>query len=119
MVSGALAFLGGFFGGKIDTFISRMIDIRAARADPDAYRAALARKGAEQDFDALMEADRAWLALVPRVDELRANLALRGPQCVLAGAEDRRERQVLRAGQCGRTARSGRRRGRGPRWGRG
>ena len=32
-----------------------MIDIRAARADTDAYRAALARKGAEQDFDALME----------------------------------------------------------------
>ena len=55
-----------------------MIDIRAARADPDAYRAALARKGAEQDFDALMEADRAWLALVPRVDELRAKTKLKG-----------------------------------------
>jgi seryl-tRNA synthetase len=55
-----------------------MIDIRAARAEPDAYRAALARKGAEQDFDALMEADRAWLALVPRVDELRARTKLKG-----------------------------------------
>jgi seryl-tRNA synthetase len=55
-----------------------MIDIRAARADTDAYRAALARKGAEQDFDALMEADRAWLALVPRVDELRAKTKLKG-----------------------------------------
>ena len=55
-----------------------MIDIRAARADTDAYRAALARKGAEQDFDALMEADRAWLALVPRVDELRAKMKLKG-----------------------------------------
>jgi seryl-tRNA synthetase len=39
---------------------------------------ALARKGAEQDFDALMEADRAWLALVPRVDELRAKTKLKG-----------------------------------------
>jgi seryl-tRNA synthetase len=55
-----------------------MIDIRAARAETDAYRAALARKGAEQDFDALMEADRAWLALVPRVDELRAKTKLKG-----------------------------------------
>jgi seryl-tRNA synthetase len=55
-----------------------MIDIRAARADTDAYRAALARKGAEADFDALMEADRAWLALVPRVDELRAKTKLKG-----------------------------------------
>ncbi|HSK17140.1 MAG TPA: serine--tRNA ligase [Gaiellaceae bacterium] len=55
-----------------------MIDIRAARTDTDAYRAALARKGAEQDFDALMEADRAWLALVPRADELRARTRLKG-----------------------------------------
>jgi seryl-tRNA synthetase len=55
-----------------------MIDIRAARADPDGYRAALARKGAAEDFDALMEADRAWLALVPQADELRAKTKLKG-----------------------------------------
>jgi seryl-tRNA synthetase len=55
-----------------------MIDIRAARAEPDAYRAALERKGAAEDFDALMEADGAWLALVPRVDELRAKTKLKG-----------------------------------------
>jgi seryl-tRNA synthetase len=55
-----------------------MIDIRAARADPDAYRAALARKGAAEEFDALMEADRAWLALVPQADELRAKTKLKG-----------------------------------------
>jgi seryl-tRNA synthetase len=55
-----------------------MIDIRAARADTDGYRAALARKGAEADFDALMEADHAWLALVPRADELRAKTKLKG-----------------------------------------
>ena len=55
-----------------------MIDIRAARADPDAYRAALARKGAAEDFDALLEADRAWLALVPQADELRAKTKLKG-----------------------------------------
>ncbi len=55
-----------------------MIDIRAARAEPDAYRAALARKGAAEDFDALLEADRAWLALVPQADELRAKTKLKG-----------------------------------------
>ncbi len=55
-----------------------MIDIRAARNDPDSWRAALARKGAAAAFDALMEADREWLALVPRVDELRARTKLRG-----------------------------------------
>ncbi|HEX2112337.1 MAG TPA: serine--tRNA ligase [Gaiellaceae bacterium] len=55
-----------------------MIDVRAARAEPDAWRAALARKGAANEFDALMAADRAWLDLVPRVDELRARTKLKG-----------------------------------------
>jgi seryl-tRNA synthetase len=55
-----------------------MIDIRAARIEPEAYRAALARKGAAEEFDALMEADRAWLALVPQADELRARTKLKG-----------------------------------------
>ena len=55
-----------------------MIDIRAARAEPDSYRAALARKDAAEDFDALMEADSAWLALVPQADELRAKTKLKG-----------------------------------------
>lgn len=55
-----------------------MIDIRAARANSDAYRAALVRKGAAEDFDSLLEADRAWLALVPQADELRARTKLKG-----------------------------------------
>jgi len=55
-----------------------MIDIRAARNDPEGLRAAVARKGAGEAFDALMEADRAWLDLVPQVDELRARTKLKG-----------------------------------------
>jgi seryl-tRNA synthetase len=55
-----------------------MIDVRAARSDPEAWRAALARKGASEDFDALMEADRRWLELVPKVDELRSRTKLKG-----------------------------------------
>ena len=55
-----------------------MIDIRAARTDPAGWRSALARKGAAEDFDRLLEADRAWLALVPQVDALRARTKLKG-----------------------------------------
>jgi seryl-tRNA synthetase len=55
-----------------------MIDLKAARNDPDGYRAALARKGAAEDFDAVLEADERWRALVPRVDELRGRTKTKG-----------------------------------------
>ena len=55
-----------------------MIDLRAARANPEPVRAALARKGAAEAFDRLLEADERWRALVPRVDELRARTKLKG-----------------------------------------
>jgi seryl-tRNA synthetase len=55
-----------------------VIDVKAARAEPDTWRAALARKGAAEEFDALMEADRSWLALVPQVDDLRSKTKLKG-----------------------------------------
>jgi len=49
-----------------------VIDLRAARADPDRFRVALARKGAADAFDALLVADARWRELVRRVEELRA-----------------------------------------------
>jgi seryl-tRNA synthetase len=49
-----------------------VIDVRAARADPDRWRAALARKGAAETFDEFLAADEAWRAANTRVDELRA-----------------------------------------------
>jgi seryl-tRNA synthetase len=55
-----------------------MIDLRAARNDPDAYRAALARKGAADALDAVLEADERWRTLVPRIDELRSQTKLKG-----------------------------------------
>ncbi|HET9544556.1 MAG TPA: hypothetical protein VFO88_03185, partial [Gaiellaceae bacterium] len=55
-----------------------MIDVKAARAEPDRYREALVRKGAGESFDALMAADAEWLTLVPRADELRARMKLKG-----------------------------------------
>jgi seryl-tRNA synthetase len=55
-----------------------MIDLKAARAEPEQARAALARKGGAEAFDRLLEADERWRALVPRVDELRGRTKLKG-----------------------------------------
>ena len=55
-----------------------MIDLKAARADPEAFRAAVARKGAGKAFDALLEADARWRELVPQVDELRGRQKIQG-----------------------------------------
>jgi len=55
-----------------------VIDLRAARNDPDGFRAAVARKGAAEAFDALLAADERWRALVPHADELRGRLKLKG-----------------------------------------
>ena len=55
-----------------------MIDLRAARSDVERWRSALARKGAAEAFDALLEADERWRALVPKVDELRSKTKLKG-----------------------------------------
>jgi seryl-tRNA synthetase len=55
-----------------------VIDLRAARNDPEGFRAALARKSAAEAFDALLAADQRWRELVPRVDELRGRLKLKG-----------------------------------------
>src|SRR3954447_16082279 len=55
-----------------------MIDIRAARNDPERFRIALARRGAGEAFDALMATDARWRELVPKVDELRGQQKLQG-----------------------------------------
>src|ERR1700758_1771320 len=55
-----------------------MIDARAARNDPDAFRRRLARKGAAETFDAWLAADERWRELVPRVDDLRSRTKLKG-----------------------------------------
>jgi seryl-tRNA synthetase len=55
-----------------------MIDLKAARNDPDGYRAALARKGAAAIFDELLAADAASRAVQTKVEELRARTKLKG-----------------------------------------
>ncbi|HEY1105218.1 MAG TPA: serine--tRNA ligase, partial [Agromyces sp.] len=55
-----------------------MIDLRAARADPERYRAALARKGVAEVFDELLAADVRKRELQTQVEELRARTKPKG-----------------------------------------
>src|SRR6187397_2830865 len=55
-----------------------MIDLKAARADPDGYRAALARRGFADVLGALLAADERRRSLLPRIEELRARRKLKG-----------------------------------------
>ena len=55
-----------------------MIDLKAARNEPAAVRAAVARKGAADAFDELLRADERWRSLVPRVDDLRSRQKVAG-----------------------------------------
>jgi seryl-tRNA synthetase len=73
-----------------------VIDLKTARQEPERYRAALARRGAAEDFDALLEADRLWRALTEKADTLRA----RQLKADLAAVEEQlgaaeQQRQIL------------------------
>ncbi|MDR2986322.1 MAG: serine--tRNA ligase, partial [Nocardiopsaceae bacterium] len=48
------------------------IDLKAARQNPEAFRAALARRDAAQDFDELLAADANWRESTERAESLRA-----------------------------------------------
>jgi seryl-tRNA synthetase len=74
-----------------------VIDVKAARADPDRFRAALARRGAADRFDALLEADARWRELVPVVDDLRARQKLDGRPTPEQIEELKRVKEELRA----------------------
>jgi seryl-tRNA synthetase len=76
-----------------------MIDLKAARAEPERTRAALARKGAAEAFDRLLAADERWRALVPRIDELRASTKLKGKPTPEQLAELTRVKEELRAAE--------------------
>jgi seryl-tRNA synthetase len=76
-----------------------VIDLKAARNDPDSYRAALARKGAGDAFDALLAADERWRALVPAIDELRGKTKLKGKPSPEQLAELQQVKEQLRAAE--------------------
>ncbi|PWU24710.1 MAG: serine--tRNA ligase [Candidatus Rokuibacteriota bacterium] len=68
-----------------------MIDLKAARADPEAYRAALARKGAGGDFEDLLDVDARWRSLQTQRDELRARQKAVGKPASPKQVEEARE----------------------------
>jgi seryl-tRNA synthetase len=74
-----------------------MIDLRAARNDPERFRAALARKGAAELFDQLLAADRAVRDVQPKVEELRAKRKVKGKPTPEQLAELERIKQELQA----------------------
>jgi seryl-tRNA synthetase len=76
-----------------------MIDLKAARNDPDGFRAALARKGAAEAFDTVLEADERWRALVPKIDELRGRTKLKGKPSPEQLAEMQQVKEELRAAE--------------------
>ena len=76
-----------------------MIDLRAARSEPERFREAVARKGAADAFDELMAADRLWLDLVPKVDELRGRTKLKGKPTEEQLEELRRIKEDLKAAE--------------------
>ena len=55
-----------------------MIDLRAARAEPDRFRPGITRKGGAEAFEELLAADEQRRELIPRVDELRGRQKLKG-----------------------------------------
>jgi seryl-tRNA synthetase len=52
--------------------ITNVIDLKAARQDPQGFRAALARRGAAEDFDKLLAADVSWREYTESAESLRA-----------------------------------------------
>jgi seryl-tRNA synthetase len=74
-----------------------MIDLKAARANPDEYRKALARKGKADELDRLLAADERWRELVPQVDDLRASQKLDGKPTPEQIEELKKVKEALRA----------------------
>ena len=57
---------------RYGTKLCQMIDLKTARQEPERYRIALARRGAAEDFETLLQADSRWRALTEQADNLRA-----------------------------------------------
>lgn len=59
-------------GINYGTTLCQVIDLKTARQEPERYRTALARRGAAEEFNSLLEADSRWRALTKQADDLRA-----------------------------------------------
>jgi seryl-tRNA synthetase len=70
-----------------------MLDLKAIRENPDAYRKALARRGAAEDLDRALELDEARRGLTVRVEALRAEQN-KGSKAVRSATPDERRRLI-------------------------
>ncbi len=79
-----------------------MIDVKDARENADAYRKALARKGAADAFDELLHVDERWRELETRTGDLRAQTKPKGkptPEQLAQLAPLKEELKTLEAAQ--------------------
>ncbi len=77
-----------------------MIDIRAARAEPDPFLAAMRRRGVEEDARRLLAADEEWRARTQEAEELRARQkAIGKPSSPAETDELRTMKERLKAAQ--------------------
>lgn len=67
-----------FEGESCAILLRTMIDIKHLRSDPQIYREAVRLKGVTVDIDALLKSDAERIRLIGQVDELRAQLNLKG-----------------------------------------
>jgi len=74
-----------------------VIDLRAARAEPERLRPGIARKGGAEAFEELLAADEQRRELIPRVDELRSRQKLKGKPTPEQVEELKRVKEDLRA----------------------
>jgi seryl-tRNA synthetase len=74
-----------------------VIDLRAARAEPDRFRPGIARKGGAEAFEELLAADEQRRELIPRVDELRSRQKLKGKPTPEQVEELKQVKEDLRA----------------------
>ncbi|MDP8955545.1 MAG: serine--tRNA ligase [Actinomycetota bacterium] len=76
-----------------------MLDLKAIRTNPEPFREGLARRGAEQDVQALLALDEQWRALTARVETLRAEQNQGSRQVGAASSPEERQHVIERLRQ--------------------
>ena len=73
-----------------------MLDLKAIRTNPEAFHEGLARRGAQQDLDAVLALDEEWRALTARVETLRAEQNQGSRRVGGASSPEERQRVIER-----------------------
>lgn len=76
-----------------------MLDVRAIREDPEAFRRGLARRGLGEVVDEILALDERRRSLTARVDELRAERN-RASKAIGRASGEEREALIARAAEC-------------------